>query len=241
MISLIEWILHHYAMHGNGIVQPIMDHFHMENCHMDHHKETRLDQSLPDDYIEEGLVFNVMDVEIIGLVVFVALSAYLYWRFVPGFKQSFSLTFVFVFIFIITNLYYYTWSSIHSHYHKRYIEVNQPLKNNPEKTIHSPARFFIPLESSFVYKYLFWYHTLHHLNKSKTKCNYNVICPLFDFIFGNYKSKVDNTLYFSNHTPSSEREEWLKAHSIFDIRITNHNTIEYRDKGSTEWSLLPEL
>ena len=73
------------------------------------------------------------------------------------------------------------------------------------------------------------------------KCNYNIICPLFDFIFGNYKSKVDNTLYFSKHMPTSEREEWLKAHSVFDIRVTNHNTVEYRDKGSREWHILPEL
>jgi len=241
MISLIEWVMHHYVMHENGIVPHIMEYFHMKNFHMDHHKETRIDQTLPDNFIEEGIVFNVMDVEMIGIVVFMVLTAFLYWQFVPGFKQSFSLTFLVGFIVIVINVYYYTWSSIHSHYHKRYIEVNQPLKNNPSITVHSPARFFIPIESSFLYKYLFWYHTLHHLNKNKMKCNYNIICPLFDFIFGNYRSNVDNTLYFSKHTPTSQREEWLKNHMVFDIRVTNHNTLEYRDKGSTEWLILPQL
>ena len=239
MISLIEWVMHHYAMHGNGIVKLIMEYYNLQNCHIDHHKEAKLDQSLPDDFIEEGIVFNIMDVEIIGIVVFLFLSSYLYWQFVPGFKKSFSMTFIFVFIVLVSNLYYYTWSSIHSHYHKRYIEANQPLKNNPTITVHSPLRFFIPNESSSIYKYLFWYHTLHHLNKSNPKCNYNIICPFFDFIFGSYRSKVDNTLYFSKHNPTTEREKWLKTHSMFEIRITDKNTIEYLEKG--KWNELPAL
>jgi sterol desaturase/sphingolipid hydroxylase (fatty acid hydroxylase superfamily) len=241
VISLIEWILHRYLMHRHRIVKDLMDYFNINDCHLNHHKETRIDQSLPDNFMEEGIVFNIFDGEIIGIIFFLFLNTYLYWLFVPGFKQSFSLTFIFVFIFLVSNLYYYSWSSIHSHYHKRYIEANKPLPNNPQNTIYSPLRFFVPDESSSVYKYLYQYHTLHHLNKGDTKCNYNIICPLFDFIFGTYKSNVDNTLYFSKNMPSSEREEWLKTHCIFDIRITNNNTIEYQDKGATEWHKLPAL
>ena len=240
--SLFEWIGHHYFMHRNGIVKDIMDYFNIvKNGHLEHHKQTRIDQSLPGDFKEESIIFNPFASDIIGLNFFLLICCYLYWRFVPGFKQSFSLTFIFVFVFLVLNLYFYVWSSIHTHYHRRYIEVNKPLPNNPQKTIYSPFRFFVPDESSSVYKYLYWYHTIHHLNKGDIKCNYNIIFPLFDFIFGTYKSNIDNTLYFSKKMPSSEREEWLKTHCIFDIRITNNNTVEYRDKGATEWHKLPAL
>jgi hypothetical protein len=60
-------------------------------------------------------------------------------------------------------------------------------------------------------------------------------------MFGTYKFNVDNTLYFSKHEPSTEREEWLKIHSIFDIRIMDNNKIEYRDKEGTTWQELPAL
>lgn len=241
VISYFEWFLHHYVMHSNGFAKPIMDYYKLKNSHLDHHIECKLDQSLPDDFIEEGIVFNMKDGENIALCILLFMSAYVYWQFFPRFKQSFSLSFVFGFIFLISVLYFYIWSSIHSHYHNRYVEANQPLKNNPQLTIYSPYRFFIPNDSSFLYKYLYKYHTLHHLNKGQVKCNYNIICPMFDYLFGTYKANVDNTLYFSKTIPSSEREVWLKNHMIFDIRMMDHNKIEYKDNGSTEWHLLPAL
>ena len=139
--------------------------------------------------------------------------------------------------FIILNLYFYSWGSIHSNYHKRYIDVNIPLKNNSDITIYSPLKYFIPNQKSCIFKYLYWYHTLHHLNKGDGKCNYNIICPLFDFIFGTYKSNVNNVNYFSNNDSQNLRENWLKAHPEFDIRIADN--IEYRDKDSNQWNPIP--
>ena len=34
---------------------------------------------------------------------------------------------------------------------------------------------------------------MHHLNKGKNKCNYNIICPGADFIFGTHRNNIDNT------------------------------------------------
>ena len=172
LISLIEWLSHYYLMHFNGSLKKIMDYYHikLDNCHIDHHKETKLDQTLPDDCIEEGLVFNILDWEMIVMLIFVILISYLFWNFFPTFKKSFSLIFIIFITFIISNLYFYIWGSIHSNYHKRYIDVNVPLKNNPDKIIYSPLKYFIPNQNSYIFKYLFWYHTLHHLNKGNEKC-----------------------------------------------------------------------
>ena len=135
----------------------------------------------------------------------------------------------------------YVWSSIHSHYHNRYIKTNKPLINKPNITIYSPLPFFIPNESSSIYKYLYWYHTLHHLNKGENKGNYNIIFPLFDFIFGTYKYNVDNTKHFLKNHAKTSQEEWLKQHIIFDIHVDNNNTLEYKDVSSNTWNKLPSI
>lgn len=241
VISLAEWLSHYYLMHFNGFFKTFIEYFliKLETNHIDHHKETRLDQTLPDDFIEEGTIFNLTDSIIVILLML--LLAYLFWLFFPGFKKSFSLPFILFFTFILANSYFYVWGSIHTHYHNRYIENNKPLKNNPKVTIYAPIPFFVPNESSAAYKYLLWYHTLHHLNKGQDKTHYNVLCPMFDHIFGTYKNHVDNTNYFSSKNPETPGEEWLKNHIVFDIRVLDNNILEYRDKGSTEWKRIPAI
>jgi hypothetical protein len=235
VISFVEWASHYYLMHGNRI-QPLLDALDIKNSHIDHHKETLLDQTLPDPFIEEGLVFNFLDVENLMLAIGVMLSAYLFWRFMPRFKKQYSFTFISGITLVISFLYLYIWSSIHSQYHKRYIVVNQPLVHNPEKTMYSPLPFF-QSDSNVLYRYLLWYHTLHHLNKGK-KCNYNTECILADFILGTYKSRVDNREYFATHAPENTREEWLRQHPLFEIRVVDQ-WIEYND--GKEWTRLPRL
>jgi hypothetical protein len=242
VISFIEWGTHYYVMHCNGFLKNIFDYLHIntENSHIDHHLETRLDQTLPDGYIEEGLVFNILDSEIIFILSFFCASLYLFWFYFPGFKKSISFWVIFAYSIIVSVGYTWTWGSIHSYYHKRYIEANKPLKNNPNKTVYSPLPFFVPDNTSGLYKYLFWYHTIHHLTKGEYKGNYNIICPLFDFIFGTYKSNVDNSKHFSKNIPQTFRDEWLKNHPVFDIRIV-HNTIEYKVLDTDIWRPLPSI
>jgi len=237
--SLIEWTIHYYLMHYNGSLIKILNFFNItpDNSHINHHKETRLDQTLPDNFIEEGLVFNFLDYETVFICVLFISSALLFWRNFPKFKTCFSLQFTIVISFIIAFLYLWTWNSIHSHYHKKYIECNTSLKNS-KNVVYSPLRFFIPDESSSLYKYLYWYHTLHHLNKGESKGNYNIICPFFDFIFGTYTRHVDNTLYFSKHDPTNIQEVWLREHPTFDIRVLDNNTIEFKNQNN-KWVKFP--
>ena len=222
LISFIEWVVHYYIMHFNEPVKPILEYFNRNKSHVNHHKETRLDQSLPDDYKEESLVFN-FDLQVSYVLFFIIFLGYLFWRYFPGFKK-YPLKYILIFISIVYIFYLYLWNSFHSHYHKKYVE--SPIKN------------FIPDHENFVYKYLLWYHTLHHLNKGECKGNYNIICPLFDFIFGTYKSNVNNIRYFSKNIPKNFREEWLLNHPVFDIRVIN-NSIQYKDFDT--WKPLPSI
>jgi hypothetical protein len=230
-------------MHYNGFLKKLLDYLNIEidNSHINHHKQTMLNQTLPDDYIEEGLVFNLIDSEILYTLIFFVVGTILFWLFFPKFKKSFSLLFMIIFSVVFISVYMYIWSSIHSHYHSRYVESNKPLKNNPKITIYSPLPFFIPHESSYIYKYLYWYHSLHHLNKGEDKGNYNILIPFFDFIFGTYKYKVDNTKYFLNNSPKTPQEIWLKQHIIFDIRVVDNNILEYKDESSNIWQKLPSI
>lgn len=239
--SLFEWLSHYYFMHFNGFIKPLFTYFNinLENSHIEHHKEAKLNQTLPDNFIEEGLVFNTVDGEILLIFVFLLLSVCIFWHIIPVFRKSFSLTFLLTFSFVFINIYAWIWSSIHSHYHGRYINANTKLKNNPNITIYSPVSFFVPEESWTIYKLLFWYHILHHLNKGQDKYNYNIIFPFFDFVFGTYKNKVDNRIFFSKHEPKTKQEMWLKEHPIFYIRVLDHNVIEYKDEKTDEWIKLP--
>jgi hypothetical protein len=243
IISLAEWLSHYYLMHYNGFLKNVLQFFNckIDNTHIDHHKETLLDLSLPDDYTEEGLIFNLFEPKVIFLIISLFVCMWLFWLYFPEFKKHFSLIFVLCFSIIIINVYVNVWSSIHSNYHKRYIEVNKPLKNNSTTTIYSLLPYFTPNESSPIYKYLLWYHAIHHYNKGENKGNYGIIFPLVDFIFGTYKFTIDNTTYFAKNEPTNERERWLKEHIRFDLRVLDDNVLEYMDELSFEWKKLPTI
>jgi len=225
-ISFIEWNIHYYIMHFNEPVKPVLEYLKIDKGNINHHKDTKLDQSLQHDYKEGSLVFNFTDVRIYFVLFFIVLLGFLFWRYFPGFKK-YSLTYILIFVSFVYFLYFYIWNSFHTHYHKKYVEND-----------YIPVKNFIPDEENGLYKYLLWYHTLHHLNKGDCKCNYNIVCPLFDFIFGTYKSKVNNTRYFSNHIPQNFREQWLKNHLVFEIRVVN-NSIEYKDLDT--WKPMPSI
>ena len=50
------------------------------------------------------------------------------------------------------------------------------------------------------------YHHFYHFNKGKNKCNFNIILPGADFIFGTYKGYVDNSEYCKLKTNKTEKD-----------------------------------
>jgi len=221
----------------NGFINPFLSAIgiNMYNSHVRHHKETKMDQTLDDGFVEEGLVFNMFDLE-----VWLVFSTFLLFVYLT--RSWFSplplplLLFLSIFLGLF---YFYSWSSIHSFYHQKYIPTNTPLTSNT--TVYSPLPFYVPDHTSPIYQYLYWYHTLHHLNKGKSKGNYNIICPFADFVLMTYTPAVDNTKHFSENQQKTPQEEWLSQHLRFEIRILDNNQIEYRDEGKTEWLPIPQI
>lgn len=233
-ISIIEWSLHKYIMHGLGLGGSLSKMMGMtaNNSHIQHHKETYLDQTLPAEHVVEGLIFNWLHMEIIATLLLFLGGTVILWKYTI--VNKIPLYIIITTTILVNVLYLWTWSSIHSTYHQQYI-----VANDPNNMILSPLPFFQPNTSNPIYKYLFWYHTLHHLNKGESKGNFNIILPLADFIFGTYTPIVDNKLHFLKNTPQNKQEEWLSNHKVFEIRILNDNIIEYKDIGTDKWNTFP--
>jgi hypothetical protein len=237
IISYWEWVVH-YLQHHFSYIKKIFKYYKIKyHDHLIHHKETNLNQTIPDNFSTISIAFNVFECSVNIFIFLMMLTVSIFWVYFPNFKKYFSYFFTMGISFILLNIYLWILSSFHSHNHNRYIKCNVSNDLNP---VYSPLSYFIPNDKSRIYKYCFWFHTLHHLNKGKFKKNFNVIIPLFDCIFGSYTDHVDNTKYFSKRKPKTDQEKWLKEHTIFEIRVLDDNKLEYKDKNTTEWKEFPE-
>lgn len=228
-ISFFEWSIHYYYMHQNNKIGKYLYNI-TKSAHIEHHKQTNLDQN--NNGNEKELVFQLFQPNIIFIILLLMIIFYGIWHLIPEFKKIISIKNLLLIVFISMFIYIWSWNSLHTKYHSRKVSLKNQQKYNL-------IPFFNPDTNSRIYKYLFSYHTLHHLNKGKYKGNYNILCPLFDNIFNTYKSKVDNTLYFLENKPKTKQEKWLYNNQIFEIRIQENNIIEYKLKNSDSWLIFP--
>ena len=232
IISFFEWFIHYYYMHKNSkIGEYLYDHI-IKGGHVEHHQQTYLNQKLDlENEKERALIFETSPYTIF-LVFLVLFINYKIYHLIPGLKNVLPIKYFLILIFIIIFVYFWSWNSLHTKYHFKEVSLKNQIKYNI-------IPFFKPDTNSKIYKFLYKYHTLHHLNKGKSKGNYNVNCPLFDFIFNTYRSKVDNRLHFSVNKPKNPQEEWLYNNQVFDIRIQENNVIEYKLENSDNWLNFP--
>lgn len=236
LASVLEWLSHRYVMHGLGVIGSVFKNFGTSDSHIEHHSETLLTQDIPDSFKASGLVFNPVLEPLILIIIF--LSGIFLLRKATGLKEYTPWFLVVLFGIALSLLYFWVWNSIHASFHKRYIAINEPLAHS--ETIYGIFPHFVPNESALYYKLLFKYHILHHLNKGKSKGNFNVLLPFSDFIFGTYTPRVDNTLHFKEHEPRNEQERWLKEHMVFDIYVGDRNDILYKDFDKDgQWRKFP--
>ena len=194
ILSFTEWFLHKNLMHrvdGNFISDNIQKLHIMiykySACdkHEEHHKLVENDGHVNDD---EGLFFLKSDVIFLILIVYIlyiSLSKLL----INGLsKKHYMIMVVIVTLTIIS--YYLMWNILHPRYHRLDDFYN-------EKGI---------IENCFIYKYLEKYHMLHHMNKGKDKCNFNIILPGVDFIMGTYKGCVDNSKLCNSNNKLTKKE-----------------------------------
>lgn len=244
--SVLEWTTHKWTMHGLGWVGTSFVPPSMTRWHKEHHSETALNQDVPADFRPDGIVFNSKEMWIMGGLF--SVGALVNWKLLgldtltPG-APWLGATAVSGVTVVFALLYFWAWNSIHSAYHRKYIHTNRPIPNpkaGTQLTLWSPLPYFVPNTGSAVYRFLFKYHTLHHLNKGEGKGNFNIMMPLADVLLGSHTPRVDNTRYFADHPPRTPQERWLASRPVFDIAVRAGNRILYREPGGKTWAPLPE-
>ena len=207
ILSFTEWFLHKNLMHkgsDNLLAKKIQDihvlvyKYSASDKHEDHHKNVENDGVVHD---QEGLYFLKMDVILLILIIFIlyfCLSKIL----INGLSKKHYIIMAIVVIF--TNLsYYLLWNGLHPMYHRFGDSYN-------ENGI---------IENNCIYKYLEKYHMLHHMNKGKDKCNFNIILPGTDFIMGTYKGCVDNSKLCNSNNKLTKKEIDLCAKQKVGVEL----------------------
>jgi len=237
--SLLEWMLHKWSMHGVGLLGGLFTKLKTTRSHIQHHKDTNMQQGLADDYHPEGLVYEPRDMVLTWLAF--SPGALGLWALLGG-RRVMPAAVLIVITIVGAIGYFWTWNSMHTAYHKVYLPVNQDIPTaDATVRLWSPLAYFQPNKSNPVFRWLFRYHALHHLNKGVSKGNYNILLPLADTLLGSYTPRVDNRTHFAQNEPVTRQEKWLHAHQVFEVGLSEEGALLYREEPADEWKVLPSL
>lgn len=170
-LSLTEWFLHRYIMHGNPealqkfplIGNPLAA---TARSHLTHHGTVQSDMTLKDHDNDDSLIFTLESV--VQTLLFTAPLLIL--------SRQFTIKEVLVISIGSGVVYSLLWNSIHTRMHGQEIAPRW----DSISPVDSLAR------RNLVYDFLWKYHAVHHVQKGKEKTNYNIVLPGMDFIFGTY-------------------------------------------------------
>lgn len=176
-LTIGEVIIHKYIMH-NKEDSFIRRYGLYGEGHVVHHHDVLDDMKLKEDHSEEGLFFALSD------VVYVSIITFIIWF--PTIRMFYNVKWYYVLglSVFLGFLYRQLWDFLHYSFHQ--IDELEKYKSNP------------------LFYWLFYNHSMHHLNKGLGKGNYNIIFPGGDFILGTYKSVVNNEEYCMNPLPQHE-------------------------------------
>ena len=196
IISFTEWFMHNLVMHGNVdqlLKIPIIGRILADTAseHLEHHKEVNMDMSLNHTKVKSTLFF--------GWEVMLLLSLILILFGIPlKLLMKMDTTKYILYIIFVSILYTILWNNIHIDMHSVIgsINIKEGIPNFNGFLSRGP-----------IYDYLLRYHTIHHLQKGKTKGNFNIIFPGFDYIFRtNNGFCFDNVEYCENTEDKRCRE-----------------------------------
>lgn len=245
-VSFIEWFTHKYIMHGLGTLGKFFKGLGLSDSHITHHTQTSLGQTLIGPYEHDSLIFNLKEQAILFTIL--VTGGTLIWH-VMG--RPFDYTLLLITLIILSGLHFWLWASFHTSYHDVYFHTDEPLTNPHGETIsvfgvldHQNTRKECNGRSSLwcsFFRYLAWYHTLHHLNKGENKPNLNVMLPGADFFLNTYKSIVDNRDYFNKNKPKNKQEQWLYHNQVFEVKVDTHSVVLYKrlNESEKDWKPLP--
>ena len=184
-ISMLEYVLHSKVMHGNPDTLrrvPIVGNIMAKTAehHLAHHMEVRMDMKLEHKTDVSGLIFGwETSLILLGLQFGLMMSLKRFTKLSTKSTAIVSLSIMVGYCFL--------WNSIHLDMHRvsHNVSVAQGVPNMPNT-----------LSRGFVYRYLWKYHAIHHLQKGGDKGNFNIVLPGFDHLMGTFRGFCfDNTEY----------------------------------------------
>jgi len=165
--SIGEFIIHKYGMHNITLNKHNIPGI---SNHLDHHSDVHYDMTLNENHNDRGMYFMTSVTIILGIIVFLI---YYFWINII-FKLKLDYKYIILISFIISIGYKLLWNNVHYKFHMLGKPFNQWTKYE---------------------KLLFRNHTYHHLQKGKTKGNYNIIFLGADYLFGQYNTCLNNKEY----------------------------------------------
>lgn len=150
--------------------------------HLQHHNEVNMDMTLNHNRLDNSLFFSWSTLIVLFLITLL---------FGFGLKRvlKFGNLGVATWALSIATVYSFLWNNIHLDMHKveKRIPMRRGISNFPQTLNKGP-----------VYRWLWKYHAIHHLQKG-SKGNFNIVLPGCDNLFGTYQGTCfDNREYCKN-------------------------------------------
>lgn len=191
-LTAMEWLVHKYVMHGYDRVNfPLVGRLiqNESDAHWEHHREVNSDMSLnieEKDNKHKGLFFRYGATSIFTAILFGILS--LQFRALKlniGHKVTVGIS------LFSTITYSFLWNNFHALLHGA-DDIFLPLSKGVSNKYQGNIVRWVP---RFWFEWMMLNHAQHHAVKGRSKGNYNIILPGFDYIMGTYNVPpcFDNT------------------------------------------------
>lgn len=191
-LTTLEWLVHKYVMHGYDRINfPIVGRLieHESSQHWAHHHEVNSDMSLDIEQKEDqrqGLFFKYQATVLFTVVLYVILTLQFRALNLGVGRRTTAAIGLFS-----TLTYSFLWNNFHALLHGAddiIIPSTVGVSNKYQNTIVR----WVP---KVWFEWMMYNHAQHHAVKGKSKGNYNIILPGFDYVAGTYNNPpcFDNT------------------------------------------------
>lgn len=184
-LTTMEWLVHKYVMHGYDRVNfPVFGTL-IENeseAHWEHHHEVNSDLSLDigdKEQKHKGLFFQYKATVSFTIILFLILSLqFKALKLNIGHKTTGAIS------LFSTVTYSFLWNNFHALLHGA-DEIILPGTRGVSNKYQNTVLNWVP---RFWFEWMMLNHAQHHAVKGRSKGNYNIILPGFDYVMGTYNN-----------------------------------------------------